>query len=591
MKKKSFFALTGAAIALAGIIAAGSVALVNHGGFAPFLTKATPKENGSYTLRASDFHDGDGDIAVGDGIAWHYNGATVSGNTVSLTGAFYTTARSGSTKNVSRRGNGYTSMTFADLDTSDVVGLAFHLYDIDWHMTKPGNPISAAATDLTFGGTVSASDRRGIEIVQGAGGNYSFSSLTLNYDCSDVSPEVEIQSEPLDLDAGENIAVQTKKRDVYDGDTVSYAWLSSDTDVATVSGDGANATVTGVAAGSATITVTMTVNGDDFTDTLAVTVSEIPATPVEIDLGEGSNIVGNQVFTYFDTESTGKTAAEITALPMTATLEGIENTIANNEIQSVAGNTFRMYSPMANGAVGLGNAFTLTYTFKDSANHYNYIGVAHYDNGTIAPNIVLSAASFSVEEGDTLEVTATKAAFLPEGTATFVFESLDTDVFTVAAVDNVATITGVAQGNATLRVTMTLNAKAYVVEKAISVTEPGVQHLITWYTEGTGNQTNHWDGAGVWTWVNYGALGYDGFGAFSAKKSEMTASYESDPATTIRVEVISDDIAASKVCRVYLVAGAAYNTGKLTMTIPGNDGITYTGTITFTAGQATAYNS
>ena len=234
MKKKSFFALTGAAIALAGIIAAGSVALVNHGGFAPFLTKATPKENGSYTLRASDFHDGDGDIAVGDGIAWHYNGATVSGNTVSLTGAFYTTARSGSTKNVSRRGNGYTSMSFADLDTSDVVGLAFHLYDIDWHMTKPGNPISAAATDLTFGGTVSASDRRGIEIVQGAGGNYSFSSLTLNYDCSDVSPEVEIQSEPLDLDAGENIAVQTKKRDVYDGDTVSYAWSSSDTDVATV---------------------------------------------------------------------------------------------------------------------------------------------------------------------------------------------------------------------------------------------------------------------------------------------------------------------------------------------------------------------
>lgn len=47
-------------------------------------------------------------------------------------------------------------------------------------------------------------------------------------------------------------------------------WTSSDGDTATVSSNG---TVTGVAAGTATITATITVNGNDYTDTCAVTVS------------------------------------------------------------------------------------------------------------------------------------------------------------------------------------------------------------------------------------------------------------------------------------------------------------------------------
>ena len=591
MKKKSFFALTAAAFAMTGIVVAGAVALVNHGGFAPYLTKASPKENGSYTLTAANFSNGAGDVVVGDGITWHYNSVAVVGDTVTVSDVMYTSVRSGSTRNGSRRGDGYTRLQFTGLDLTDAVGLVVHETDIDGAVKKGGNEVSADV-DLTFGGTVSSEDRRGLHFAQAGGSSFSFTSLTLSYDCTAVSPAVEITTAAPTLDVGENAVLQTATSDVFAGDVTAFNWVSSDTDVATIVGNGATATVTGVADGTATVTVTMSVNGEGaFTDTLLVTVSETPSTPVDVDLGEGSFILGNQVFTYFDTTSTGKTAAQITALPMTAKLEGINNTIASNEIQSVVDNTFRVYSPMANGAVGLSDAFTLTYTFKDSVNHYKYIGVAHYDGGELVPAISLSAASFSVDEGDTLEVTASKASYFTTGTPTFTFQSLDTDVFTVSAVDNVATITGVEEGSANLRVTMNLNGKTYVVEKTIGVTKPGVEHLITWYTAGEGNQRNHWDGAGVWTWVNYGALGYDGYSSFSAKKAEMTVSYESEPSTTIRVENISDDIPAATSCRVYLVAGAAYNTGKLTMTIPSAAGVTHTGTITFVSGEATAYNS
>ena len=227
--------------------------------------------------------------------------------------------------------------------------------------------------------------------------------------------------------------------------------------------------------------------------------------------------------------------------------------------------------------------------YKDNTNNIIYRATFHFDNGALAPEIVLTASGFSVDEGDYLEITATKASYL-EGTPAFTFESLDEDVFTVSSVGNVATVTGVAEGSADLRVTMTIGEDVYVVTKTIAVTAAGVEHLITWYTEGTGNQTNHIDGAGVWTWINYGALGYnwDSFHVISAQ--QFTLSYDSEPATTVTFVTISDDIGAATSARVYLSLGAAYGTGVLTMSLPDANGVTYTGTITFASGVATAYN-
>ena len=164
-----------------------------------------------------------------------------------------------------------------------------------------------------------------------------------------------------------------------------------------------------------------------------------------------------------------------------------------------------------------------------------------------------------------------KAINIPQGT-------------TVEVNNNVVTVHGVKEGGATLRVTMTVGTKVYTLDKTISVTKAGVKHLIPWYTEGTGNQANHWLGAGIWTWVNYGELGYT-WATFSVIKAQITVSYASDPATTVTVDTISDDLGAATSARVYILAGAAYNTGVLTMTLPDANGITYTGTITFASGN------
>ena len=61
--------------------------------------------------------------------------------------------------------------------------------------------------------------------------------------------------------------------------------------------------------------------------------------------------------------------------------------------------------------------------------------------------------------------------------------------------------------------------------------------------------------------------------------------------TGIRVDTISNDIASIHVCRVYLSASAAESTSIITMTFPDVNGVTYTGSITFVAGEATAYNA
>jgi len=119
---------------------------------------------------------------------------------------------------------------------------------------------------------------------------------------------------------------------------------------------------------------------------------------------------------------------------------------------------------------------------------------------------------------------------------------------------------------------------------------PAANEALPWYTEGKDNQAIHFEGAGIWTWVNYGTMGYADFNAFNAAKANIVAAYASEPAATVNEVVVSDDIAASKVCRVYIVLSAAYNTGVLTLKIPGADGKTYEGTLEFAAGVLSKIN-
>ena len=582
MKRKTLLSLTTGIFSFAAIALAGSLVIGSNGGLQTFLARGD-QAGGTYTLTASDFTAASGDINGKNGERWHYSGASVEDGVVTITGNMYTLARSGTFVNNGRRGDGYTRFTIADLDTSSASGLVYHLFNADWVLKHGGNALTADNNLTSF----PAAERRGMEIVQAAKSAFSFTSMTFYYDCVDVTPEVEITNTEVQVGVGETANLTTTKSDVYAGDTVSYAWESDDTDTLTVVGDGANATITGVAAGTATVTVTMTVNGKDYTDSIEVTVTAAAATVVPVNLGNGCRIDGAGIFVYLDTTSTGKTASQISALSLESTLDcDFNNSINNVVIQEVDGNRFCAYTVMAS-AVGLNDAFTLTYDFKDNANNTIYRAVAHWNGGVLDTEIHLAASAFSVEVGADLEVTASKASWL-EGNATFAFASSDNTVFTVTVNGNTATVRGVAEGSADLVVTMTIGDDEYEMSKQIAVSAAGVEHLITWYTEGEGNQRNHWDGVGVWTWVDYGALGYDGFGSFSAQKSNMTVTCDE---TGIRIEAISDDIGAKHACRVYLIANDVKPTSIITMTIPDVNGVTYTGSITFVNGEATAYNA
>lgn len=583
MKRKTLLSLTTGIFSFVAIALASSLVIGSNGGLQTFLARGNQADGGSYTLTASDFTAASGDINGKNGERWHYQGASVKDGVVTITGNLYTLNRSGAYIENGRRGNGYTRFTIADLDLSKSVGLVYYLFDANWALKHGGNAV-AADNNLTV---FPAAERRGMEFAQAGGSSFSFTSMTFYYDCTDVTPKVDITNIEVQVAVGEHANLATTKSDVYQGDTVSYAWESNNTDTLTVVGDGANATVTGVAAGTATVTVTMTVNGKDYTDSIEVTVTAAQATVVPLNLGEGCRIEGTGIFVWFDTTSTGKTANQMGTLSLEITASGLTGNAVNRyNLQDYSGNRFCAYTVMGS-TVGLNEAFTLTYDFKDNANNTIYRAVAHWNGGALDTEIHLAATSFSVEKGANLEVTATKASWL-EGNATFAFASSNDEVFTVTADGNVATVTGVAEGSANLVVTMTIGDDGYTMSKQIAVSAAGVEHLIVWYTEGEGTQTNHWQGAGVWMWVDYGAMGYDGLASFSAQKSNMTVACDK---TGIRIEVISDDIPSKHACRVYLVADSDKPTSVITMTIPDANGVTCTGSITFVDGKATAYNA
>ncbi len=469
MKTKKVFVLI---TSLAVLTAAAATALVLNlkGSRDPIFARAGIVDNGSYTLTAANFSDGEADTQVG-GERWHYRGVSVSGNVVTVSGGLYTITKSGQSANAGRRGNGYTRMVFENLNLSDAVGIVYHEFDVNWTLKKGGNAL-AADNDLTFGGSVAAADRRGVEIVQGNPSSFSFTSLTMYYDCTDVTPQVEINNDSLSVGVGEDGQITATRSDVYDGDVVSYSWSSSDDNVATVAGSGLNATVTGVAAGTATITVTMTVNGENYTDTVGVTVTAAAAQVVEMSVLDTSRVEGAGIFCRFNPSSASMTASGLDALTVSATMEfadpGVSNDINHYVLQEKGDASYTAYV-VCDSAVGLNGAFTVTVDFKDNGANKIYRAVFHFNEGALAQELNLNIASDTVVVGTPATLTATKGYYLA-GEPTFEFVSSDTDVLTVSASGNVATLNGVAAGTATVTVTMSLNGESYVKVKTITVT-------------------------------------------------------------------------------------------------------------------------
>ena len=323
----------------------------------------------------------------------------------------------------------------------------------------------------------------------------------------------------------------------------TVTWTSSNDAVATVDNNGK---VTAVAEGTATITAKVS---DTIKAECAVTVSaaRTEATYNLIKCGSTNGYADSSDITFSD--------GKIWNIPGNQTLDyGLK---IGGKLTSETDRA--LYSKSSYSEVF---SIVVTHGTKDSAITVNSVKLYVYDSAE-------KAAAGVADNADEVVV----GTFVDAGTTKFVPAS------------------GNSWQNKYFRLVYNMSSSAASSNKGVVLTELKLNFVaetpvvtneaLPWFTSGAGAQINRVEGAGIWTWIKYGDMGFDSYNEFNAIKSDIVFTYASTPTTTIRLETISDDNAGSKYCRVYFVLGAAYGTGVLTVTIPGKDGKTYEGTLEF----------
>ena len=244
-----------------------------------------------------------------------------------------------------------------------------------------------------------------------------------------------------------------------DDDVASYEAESSDEAVATVSIDGATASITGVAAGSATVTLTARDDfGQEGTQEVAVTVEEANQAPQATDsipaqalMPDGSvtiDLTGH--FTDPDDDALTYEGATSDAAVATVMIEGSNATITG---------------------VAAGTA-TITFTASDPDGLSATQDAAVTVNTPPAPEGTIDDINVTLDESTTLVVSGyfTDA----DGDAlSYEAASSDDEIATASAADSTVTINGHAAGSATITITATDPRGASAMQEAtVSVKTP-----------------------------------------------------------------------------------------------------------------------
>ncbi len=272
---------------------------------------------------------------------------------------------------------------------------------------------------------------------------------------------IEAQTIP----AGESVTVDVAGNFTDpDGNTLSFSAASSDDAVATASVSGSSVTIEGVAAGSATVTVTASDPGGlSATQSISVTVEAVNQAPV----GEGiiddqGLVVGDEVtvdvsanFSDPDGDELTYTATSSDTTVATVATEGAMVTIT---------------------AVGAGEA-TVTVTATDpgdlSATQEFGVTVEESNEPPVAEGTI---DDVTVVAGSEVSVDVTANFSDPDGDdLTYAATSSDDAVATVATEGAVVTVTGVAPGSATVTVTASDAGMLLAsLEFGVTVTPPPV---------------------------------------------------------------------------------------------------------------------
>ncbi len=507
--KKRLMVVMGLAVAALGIGATAAVL-----GTTPAVFTRATGETRSIVLTAADFTAESGNFNR-SGIEFHYDNASVGGNTVTLTkGRVYMTTAHYSGDSLSEgglRGNGFTALTIADLNKTGDGSVVYAKQDVEGPAT--GFEV-ASSIDLTKGGTLASAERVRVMVECGQA-TISFTKMTFTYQCVEATPTVVISGD-ASVNKDSNITLTAETQDI--ADTATYNWTSSDTDVATIVGNGKTATVTGVAGGDATITVQAIVGTDVVdSDTFAITVIEEAATYQKIEVLSTTRWEGSGVFYHINPSSVGKTSAQLGALSFSSelinlTANPLSFAMNNGHDYGHAGinqdaNT-RIYMT-ATVAPSNSDKYALRLEFKDAVNNVIYYSLARFQGGSLLPDVQITASSSTVDIEKDLALTAVinDEEFNP---TSYVWASSDDTVATVVGNNLSATVTGVKAGTATITLTATdASSDVRVGTFALTVEDPAHITYLGW--DKTNKNANegpiYFQGAGVIFAVDLSSIG------------------------------------------------------------------------------------
>ena len=206
-----------------------------------------------------------GNFNVG-GLTWHVDNASSDGSTATINGGtLYNTTMAGTTINASGyRGNGFSQLEI--VNKASASGINFETKDKnDTLITQRGLGAETQASyvvDFSSDNTPSRFVSK-VFLAFGAGGGTSFSSIRFIYSCTLATPSAVLTANHESIEVGGTSQISANFTDV-EGTPTLHSFVSSDEDVATVSNTGL---VTGVAAGTTTITAKFTYNAVEYSAT------------------------------------------------------------------------------------------------------------------------------------------------------------------------------------------------------------------------------------------------------------------------------------------------------------------------------------
>ena len=266
----------------------------------------------------------------------------------------------------------------------------------------------------------------------------------------DVPPEVAEPLEPVSVRVGDTAMVDLSN--AFSGTALVHSAMSSSEELATVSVDGTMLTVTGVAAGPATVTVTATNSADSASQEVMVTVMDVP-----LQVAEPIEPISVFVDDIAQVDLAGAFLGTVLVYSAMSSSEELATVSVDGTMLTVTG--------VAAGLV------TVTVTATNSADSASQeVMVTVMD---VPPEVAEPLEPVSVRVGDTAMVDLSNAF---SGTA-LVHSAMSSseELATVSVDGTMLTVTGVAAGSATVTVTATNSADSASQEVMVTVIDVPLQ--------------------------------------------------------------------------------------------------------------------